>query len=395
MMSRITRTKYFRLLPIFMRISITSFLKLSVWAIASAQTTAPTESLDKQIATHFEKYQPELFRYSGLTFYGENQTTFQEEQVNAELELCNKVKSSPLLKNPTENVFALCHNILIHSPEKGKEFLKSLNEPTSDQAVLKWLYPEIMFAGEFGEGLALDNLESGVDFWRKTWSRYLSAFAFYESSIPRIEKMLKQTNDLELQRDLINALMYIGHPRSRETVKQTIESTTSDKVQATAIFAYAELTGYDGISYLKNVTTKGEKSKEEKTSSIDWLKKETSPKNRFGTEVNNNIGFIMRFGDIKSPAMVWLDKEGLLEEKKAEHPVPLTTEKKNKLIDLLIESKGFGLEAAKAQLFLSLEPSDLNKLFTLRQMCLYSPNDFTEGRLKTIGIFARSLRKRQ
>lgn len=255
------------------------------------------------------------------------------------------------------------------------------------------LYSEMIFCGEFGEQLALDNLESTNIEWSKTWAGYLSSFAIYESSIPRIEKVLQMTKEIEIKQDLISALMYISSMKSVDLIKQIIETTEIDEVQTKAIFAYAEIAGYDGIKYLGSVKTVGENSKEEKKSSIDWLKKETSSKNKFGTEVGNDIDFIERFGDIKSPAMVWLDKEGLLNEKKAKKPTPLTQTQKDKLLDLLIDSKAFGLEAAKGQLFLSIEQSDIERLLTLRQMCMYSPNDFTKGRLKTIGIFVRYLRK--
>lgn len=373
---------------------LTVLLLLTTVAIVIAQSSTTAESLDKDITTHFEKYEPELFRYSGLTVYGEIKTIFEKDQVDKELLLFNQIKNSGLIGKPTENVFALCHNVIIHSPDEGKEFLKLLNRPTNDKQIISLLYSEIMFAGEYGEQLALDNLESENESWSRTWSNYLSSKAIYQSSIPRIEMVLTETNDLELKEDLIGALMYISNPQSKEIVKQIIETTPSDQVQAKAIFAFVELSGYDGISYLQSIKTKGEKSKLEKKGSIDWLKKETNSKNKFGTEVSNDIDFIMRFGDIKSPAILWLDKEGLLNEESAKKPKPLAKEKKDKLIDLLIESKGFGLEAAKGQLFLSIEPTDLNRLLTLRQMCLYSPNDMTQGRLKTIGIFIRSLRKR-
>lgn len=377
-----------------MRTLFTYLLILTTGTIVIAQSSSTVESLDKDISAHFDKYRPELFRYSGLAIYGETMTTFEKSQIEKELQLFKQVENSDLINKPTENVFALCHNIIIHSPDDGREFLKLLNKPTNDRNTISSLYSEIMFTGEFGEQLALDNLESDNKDWSKTWANYLSLLAIYESSIARIEKVLKETTDIELKEDLIGALMYISNPTSKEIVKQVIETTTNDRVQAKAIFAFVELTGYDGISYLQNIKTKGEKSKEEKKGSVDWLKKDTSQKNKFGTEVSNDIDFIMRFGDIKSPAILWLDKEGLLDEKKAKKPTPLAKEKKDKLLDLLIESKGFGLEAAKGQLFLSIEVSDIDKLLVLRQMCLYSPNDMTQGRLKTIGIFIRSLRKR-
>ena len=368
------------------------FLSILIATNIFAQSITP-DSLNKKITAHFDKFKPELYRYSGLTFYGESKTTFEKEQISKELQLYNEVKNSDLFNKPTNTVFALCHNLLIHSPEKGKEFLNLLNQPTEDTEIVSNLSTELIFTGEYGEQIALDNLESNNIEWSKTWAGYLSSLAVYESSIARIEKMLQQTNDSEIKQDLLDALMYISNPKSMEIVKQIIESTKNDEVQTKAIYAFTELSGNDGIKYLESIKTIGKKSKEEKKSSLNWLKKETSSKNKYGTEVTNDIGFIERFGDIKSPAIIWLDKEGLLDTKKAQKPTPLSKDKKDQLLDLLIESKGFGLEAAKAQLFLSIEQSDIEKLLTLRQICYYSPNNFTKGRMNTAGIFIRYLRK--
>ena len=369
-----------------------SLVLCTVAAFAPAQVMSP-DSLEKKLSAHYEQYKPELFRYSGLTTYGETPVRIDKIQVEKELALFNEVKNSGLVNNPTQNVFALCHNLLIHSPGEGKELLKILNKPTTNEETLRLFYTEIIFTGAAGEQLALDNLQSGDLEWSKMWASYLSSRAIYETSIPVIEKMLAQTNDDGIRKDLIGALMYISNPKTIGKVKQVLETTQNDDVQTKCIFAFAELSGYDGIKYLETVKPVGEKSKEEKQSSIDWLKKETSPSNKFGVEVSNDIGFIERFGDIKSPAIIWMDKEGLLKEKIASHPEKLSKEKKDKLLDLLIESKGFGLEAVKAQLFLSLEPTDIDRLLTLRQMLFYSPNNFSNGRMKTVGLFVRYLRK--
>ena len=357
------------------------------------QNSISADSLDKTIAKHFEKTIAELFRYSGLTMYGGGETSFSNEQIVTEKELFNRVKNSELLNKPTENVFALCHNLLIHSPETGKSFLLLLNKPTTDENIIGELFTEAMFTEQFGEQMALDNLEANNLEWSKIWAGYLSKNAIYESSIPRIEKMFQKTDDAEIKQDLIGALMYISNPKSIEIIKQIIETTKNDEIQTKAIFAFAELGGYDGIKYLESVKTVGQKSKEEKKGSIDWLKKETNQKNKFGTEVGNDIGFIERFGDIKSPAMIWLDKEGLLDEKKANKPTQLTKDKKDKLLDLLMQSKGFGLEAVKGTLFNSIEVKDIDKLIKLRSKCFYSPNNFTSGQVNTLGIMVRWLRK--
>jgi hypothetical protein len=369
-----------------------SFLAILIATNIFAQKITP-DSLENKIAIHFDKFRTELYGYSGMTNYGESKTIFGKDQIKKELQFYKEVKNSQLINNPTNTVFALCHNLLIHSPSEGKEFLKLLNKPTEEEEIILNLYIELIFTGEYGEQIALDNLESNNIEWSKTWAGYLSLYAIYESSIPRIEMMLQKTNDTEIKEHLISALMYISNIKSIEIVKQIIEFSKNDEVQAKAIFAFTELSGYDGIEYLESIKTTGIRSTKEKISSLDLLKNETSSKNKYGTEVLNDIEFIERFGDIKSPAIIWLDNEGLLDVKNAQNPKPFFKEKKDQILDLLIESKGFGLEAAKAQLFLSIEQSDMDKLQMLRQVCCYSPNDFTQGRLNTTGILIRYLRK--
>lgn len=188
--------------------------------------------------------------------------------------------------------------------------------------------------------------------------------------------------------------MNIGSPESIDFVKKIIESTQNDLIQAKAIFVYVELSGFYGIQYLKKVRYVGEKSESEKKEGIAWLKRETSSKNINGTEVLNDLDFVFRFGDIHSPAMIWLNHKGLLKDKALKKPKSLSTTDKDHLLDLLIESKCFGLEAIKGSLYLSVDKEDLNKLLKLRTLNFYSPNRFTKGRNKTLGILIRFLKKR-
>jgi hypothetical protein len=366
---------------------------LFLTSILNAQNSISTDSLERKLKIYFETVKPELFRYSGLAFYGEEQTNFSKNQIDKELNLYRQIKNSALINKPTSNVFALCHNILIHSQDTGRLFLKELNKPTKNENILGNIITEIIFTGEYGEKLALDNLESKNEEWSETWSGYLSLFSIYESSLERIIKVFDKTKSNAIKENLIDAIMYIGNPDSKGLIKNIIETTIDDDIQTKAIFAFAELGGYESIKYLQSVKTVGQKSKDEKKSSISWLKKETSAKNKFGIEVSNDIDFINRFGDIKSPAIVWLDKKGLLNDKVVTKPKQMINEDKNEILNLLLKSKGFGIEAVKAQLFLSIQQSDLDKLLELRQVCNYSPSSFTKGRQKTLGILIRYLRK--
>ncbi len=358
-----------------------------------SQSLMSDDSIHDKIKKHFESITPELSRYGGLTTYGESLANFETSQIKEERDLFDLFSQSNLKTHPTQSEIFLCHNLLIHSSDLGEKMLESLNRPTDDKIISAGLTIEILFSGQFGENLALENLKSTNKNWQTKWAEYLSSNAIYESSIYRIEEMIEHTTDLELKKNMIDALMYIGSPSAIDYIKKIIDRNSNDEILAKCIFALAELNGYDGISYLNDIKTLGKQSKEEKKSSIEWLKKETSPKNKYGTEIDSDFGFVERFGDIKSPVMSWLEGEGLLKENKVKNSVRLTREKKDHLIELLIQAKCFGLEAVKGTLFKSIEKSDLTSLLKMRSVCYYSPNSFTLGRVKTIGIMIRWLRK--
>jgi hypothetical protein len=389
-------------IPLNTEIQNKNYLKLSikmvlciVFVVSSTNIFAQisADSLDNKILHHFEEFLPELYLYDDFAMYGVTLPDFDEDQITKEQELYREVINSELIDKPTKPVFALCHNLLIHSPDKGEEFLKLLNRPTDDEETISNLSLEFIFSGEFGEKLALDNVESDNVQWREKWSDYLRKFAIYESSIPKIMDILQKTDNTKIKQNLISALTFISNPKSVEYLKQIIETTQLDEVQASAIYAYTELAGYHGIKYIEAIMPLGVNADKEIKSSLDWLKTDTSPNNIFGTEVLNDLGFIERFGDIRSPAIIWLENEGLLNVKKAQNPKTFTKSQKAEFLNKLIESKGFGLEAAKAQLFKSIEPSDIDVLLKLRQYCWYSPNDFSNDRMRTLGIYIRYLRK--
>ncbi len=369
----------------------------------SKQAVSIADALEKKINAHFKKFTPELRRYTyrmvnaypeSITAYGESLTIFSPKQITAEIALFHEVKNSDVMSSVLVSVFALCHNILIHSVGTGYECLTFLNSQTQkDKKIGTLLMWEFFFAEEFGEGLALHNLESNDVVWSQMWANYLSEAAIYESSIARIETVLQNTKDPEISQALIAALMYISNPLSAKTFKRIAETTKNDAIQAKAIFALTELIGFEGLPSLQSIRTVGKQSKEQKKSSLDWLKNETSSGRKWGTKVGNDLGFIERFGAFKSPAIDWLRSEGMLDEKVASNPVFLSKLKKDRLLDLLIEAKGFGLEAAKGHLFMSIEQTDMARLLLLRKLQVYSPNQLNSGRLKTIGIFIRHLRK--
>lgn len=376
-----------------MKIKFTLFLFFAGALMATAQTKINTDSLEKEIKLHFKTHPPEAERYSNLTTFGEANVSFDKERVAKEIQLAEAVKKSELIARPTLDVLDLCHNISIHSPEKGREFLTLLNHPLADPELIVPFFMQIIFAGEFGEQLMLKNLNSTNVEWQKECAGYLASFAIYESSLPLIEKKIKASQDADIQQDLIGALTFISSKKSIPLIKKIIETTKDDETQSKAIYSYTELTGFDGLGYIGELKTIGEQSAHEQKASIEWIKKETSAKNKYAMHVENDANFISRFANVDSPAMIWLKKEGLLDTSKVLHPEPLAIDKKRELLTLLIESKGIGLEAAKGQLFLSLQQTDILTLLELRKSCVYSPNTFSFGRLSTVGVFVRYLRK--
>ncbi|HET6228317.1 MAG TPA: hypothetical protein VFF27_18700 [Bacteroidia bacterium] len=376
-----------------MKFKCTFFFLIAAVLATTAQTKISSDSLQNELTLHFKIYPPEAQRYSSVTTFGEAKTSFDKAQMDKELLLFEGIKKSELIHHPSMDILDLCHNISIYNPEKGNEFLSLLNVPLEDPELLVPFYMQIIFAGQFGEQLMLKNLNSSDPYWQRDCAGYLGSFAIFESSLPTIEKHILATKDPEVQQDLIGALTFISSLKSIPIIKKITETTKNDTTQSKAIFAYTELSGYDGLKYIEKIEPVGEESTREQKASIKWIKEETNAKNKYGVVVKSDANFILRFSTVRSPAMIWLEKEKLLDTAKALHPIPFTPAQKSELIKLLIESKGFGLEAVKGQLFLSLRKSDMPALLELRKSCVYSPNTFSFGRLSTVGMFIRYLRR--
>lgn len=161
-----------------------------------SQSKTLTDSINDTIERHFEIHKAELYRYGGLTMYGETKFSFSQDQIELELNLLKQTKSTDLINRPTKVVFALCHNLLIHSPEEGEELLYLLNKPTDDPEIIDQLFLEVLFSGSFGEQLALNNLFIINEKWKKVWSSYLKTNAIYDSSIAKIKSAFEGTDNV-------------------------------------------------------------------------------------------------------------------------------------------------------------------------------------------------------
>jgi hypothetical protein len=111
--------------------------------------------------------------------------------------------------------------------------------------------------------------------------------------------------------------------------------------------------------------------------------------------VSADAGFVGRFGDLRSPAITWLNDHGVLNEAALKDPPKLTPQQTQDLLAALVDAKGFGLEAARGALFRSLSKADEPLLLQVRVVSFYSPNGLSMARAKTIAILVRHLRQDQ
>jgi hypothetical protein len=378
------------------RIGFASLLLLVAgWGLADESN--PQAVIDA-IKSHFKSVTPELNRYGGLTLYGEtlSTTAISKEALAREIALYQDAAAAGLLKSPSDEVLSLGHNLIIHDPGTGASYLKLLHisADLADERHRNALYAATLAAGEKGEEMAVGEMASKNKDRRDFWASYLSQNALYLSSEKPILKYLADEPEPSIKVRLIWALSMIGDPGCLAEIKSVVEHATADEVQAAAIFTYAELAGLDGIGYLESVKPIGAKSTKEKDGSVAWLKKETRADLKHGREVSSDPEFAGLYGDLHtSPVMRWLNTEGLLAPGALKDPPTLAPAKKKELLALLIDSKGFGLEAVKGALFGSLSKEDEPLLLQIRAVSFYSPSYWSNGRLKTIGIMVRKLRQ--
>lgn len=366
-------------------------------SVAMAQGTAPNR-LVQALTSHFQTVTPEMRRQRVSGGYGEtlSGTAISKEAVAREVSLFKEALATGLVKSPDPLFLALGHNLIVHDPGTGLAYLKAQHETAdlSDGNVGETLVVGTVAAGEPGEMLAVSELASKDGSRRLFWARYLEYYAIFRSSAEPIQKQIAVESDPAIKASLLRALSMVGSPQSLAFVKNLLENATDDGVQAAAMFAYVELAGYDGIPFMDTVKPVGPKSSRERQDALGWLKAETRPDSKHGRDVTSNTDFAARFGtQLTSPVMRWLNEHALLKEAALKQPPVLGAAEKAELLELLIDSKGFGLEAVKGALFRSLSKDDEAPLLRIRTVSFYSPNELSRPRVKTVGIMLRKIRQ--
>lgn len=371
---------------------------LVVFASSCLAEDAKAEDIARAIKDHFETITPELVRERAVGSYGEtiSSTSISKEALARELSLFKDAVAAGLLKSPSLETLALGHNLIVHDPAAGLAYLKALHESADlgNSYVAQAIVVATLASGEQGETMAVFELTSKDRDRRAFWAHYLESYAIFLSSAVPIQKQLAHESDPAIKASLLRALAMIGSPNSLATIKNAVEHATDDEVQAAAIFSYVELAGYDVIAFLEAIKPIGAQSSREQQESLLWLKAETSPDSKYGREVSNDLGFAARFGDLlSSPVIRWMNSRGLLKEDALNHPPQLNADKKAELLNLLIDSKGFGLEAVKGALYRNLSKEDEPLLLRILAVSFYSPNAMSIARQNTIGIMVRHIRQ--
>jgi hypothetical protein len=354
------------------------------------------EDIEGAIKQHFEKVTPELNRYgSRITLYGEclSKTRPPQEFVDQEVALVKQARAAGFTQKPSPLLFALCHNLLVYQPDDGRELLEEINQLELSADVRRYLTTATLAAGQWGEQFALRNLRSPELERRKFWMNHLTNFAIHEESIPNILELYEGEQDPAVRGGLLRSLATIGSLKPLQCVNGALGDSKDDDVQAAAIFTLVELLGFKSIDAIEQLNPIGPKAKAERIEALKWLKQQTSAERPFGMEVKNDIGFTKLYCDIKSPAMGWLNRNFNTYTNPSGVPDRFSADDKKELLDLLLDSKGFGLEAIKGSLFSSVGPEDVPTLLNIRAASWYSPNKYSQGRTKTVGILVRQVRK--
>jgi hypothetical protein len=381
--------------------TLCSFLAACVLLVAGrdgrAQETKQKEVL-QAIKNHFKTVTPEFWRYKYLTLYGDtiSGTALSKKELERERALFKAAANTGLLEALPPEVLDLGHNLIIHDPTVAAEYLKALHESAdlTNRELIPVIYAATLAAGELGEQMAVAELASGDKDRRLYWARYLMYYALYPSSVEPIHKQLARESVTAVKTKLIMSLAKIGSPKSVAVVKDLVERAAEDDVQAVAICAYTEWVGFDGLAYVEKIKPLGEKSELARRNSLAWLKQETSPSAKHGRRVNNDLEFVSRFGDLHgSPIIRWLNKEHLLDKAVLMENPKLSAEQKKELLELLVDSKGFGLEAVQGSLFRSLSKEDEPYLLKIGSVGFYCMLDLPVARHKTVGMMVRHLRQ--
>jgi hypothetical protein len=383
-------------IPVVRTTTILSLLVLLISSPLPGQTVTQG-AFEKSLLQFQQTHRPELFRYSGLTTFGESLsgTRPSPKEIEALRAFLDQAIQSGAFEKPSIPLAALIHELLVWAPDMRASLLQRLiTAPYPEDPDLEGaLFVGILASGQAGEETVIGLLASKDQKWQAFAQSFLSKEAVSPTSARRALELSMNAPDPAKRVALLAIVTQVGEPTLAPALLQLAKEGSGDEVQAAAIFGVVELQGYSALPFLASLRTHGPKAEKELREGVNYLKNETNSQNPFGMAVSSDSDFSTRFSDLKTPSLNWLRDQGLLSRKELSAPRRLTATETDQLMSALIESKGFGLEVAKGYLFRSLEPRHIDALIQLREVNWISPNNQSRGRDRTLKILIRGLRR--
>lgn len=289
----------------------------------------------------------------------------------------------------------LAHELAPHDPGIALGLLERVATRPPEPDFTPMFGVALLACGKEGETFALRLLLEPDSKWKKFATSHLREWITFTPTGEGLLGRLSTASPKDAESGWLYPLAILGHYPSLPVVARHMHMATKDEVQAAAIWTYTELAGRPGLSTLEALRPIGPESTKEHRAALEWLRKETTEDNPHGWDVGNDDGFISRFASLRTPSMDWLRKEGMLTEEAVRMPRRLSSAATTNLIEQLIQSQGFGLEACKGSLFLSVSADHEAALTRLATINWWFPDrSYSHKRAKSIVLLLRVLRLR-
>ncbi len=357
-------------------------------------TAVQAPDATQAIRAHFEQEPSRLQAANGLKRYGATLAQVLPDPARrARLQqLAQAWEAAPLLPSPGQEPLVLAHELAPFDAALALRILRRCATRPVDPRVANLFRVALLAAGPGGEALALELSGATDTGWRDFGERFLAAHAVERATGAALVARIAQADEATRRAGWFRPLTQIGYPAAVPLIQDQIPACHRDELQAAMIFTYVELAGHGGIPFLEKVRPAGPLAAREREHGLAWLRKETDAANPHGLEVGNDADFVARFAGLPTPSLQWLAARGLLEVKAVERPTPLKPQATESLLEALMNSQAFGLEACKGLLFRSVEASHEGGLLRLAAVNWASPDAFSERRAKTIAILLRTIR---
>ena len=363
---------------------------------ASDINAAKPADLERQIADHFMRITPELYRYAEVTHYGETWEAPKNSQdvIHEEARLLDGlIRNSQI---DTKWGYALIHNLVVLDNVNAKDRLIQFSKHANlrDKESRKLFTTTLLAGGDDGETAAIEMTLSEDEELREFAGQFLSRYAIHSSTVTGIRS---KYGSLQSDRIRMQMLYAVGNVCDNGAFSWVIDvaETSADDVQAAAFFAAAELARTEAdLHQMLAVPACGTAAIKAKADGETWVKSVLEKRVPLQEKTMNDADFAKRFVGLECPTMNWirLRPDFAVWNRSAPLRIEFTASAKREFIETLVRNKGFGLEAVKQDFAKSLLYTDIDSLLEIRRLGFFSPNEFSYSRQHTIDVIVRHMR---